>query len=259
MLLAGYAAGLAYGATLYRRGWPFAVAALLRRAGTLIYRAYLPVRGLHRPGRLFRRGAAEFRPSGMSSTSMPSGNSPIWPVGGAALCCESPAGSFLDILPLYIVLLLLLVSCGRAAAAALAAQLPMAASGAGYVLVRLLTPQPAELERRRLVLQPAGLPAAWSFTGCALGYTPLRGGRRGPAPAVPFDNAAHHRRGAGALALGTAAPLDRPLWRAAAGGNAGAGGAPADQHRQGYRAEHPSPPVPIWRWPICSATPFLRR
>ena len=35
VLLAGYAAGLAYGATLDRRGWPFAVAALLRRAGTL--------------------------------------------------------------------------------------------------------------------------------------------------------------------------------------------------------------------------------
>ena len=35
VLLAGYAAGLAYGAALDRRGWLFAAASLLRRAGTL--------------------------------------------------------------------------------------------------------------------------------------------------------------------------------------------------------------------------------
>ena len=35
VLLAGYAAGLAYGAALDRRGWLFAAASLLRRAGAL--------------------------------------------------------------------------------------------------------------------------------------------------------------------------------------------------------------------------------
>jgi len=179
VLLAGYAAGLAYGATLDRRGWPFAVAALLRRAGTL-YIAHIF---------LFVVFTAQV---GYSAAALESsayldelhldafGEQPYLALLQALLLRFQPA--FLDILPLYIVLLLLLVP------ALLLLRWPsllMAAAGAGYVLVRLLDLNLPSWTGGGWFFNPL----AWQllfFTGCALGYTPLREGRRGPAPAVPF-------------------------------------------------------------------------
>ncbi|MDB5373333.1 MAG: OpgC [Belnapia sp.] len=179
VLLAGYAAGLAYGATLDRRGWVFAAAALLRRVGTL-YVAHIF---------LFVVFTAQV---GYSAAALESfayldelhldvfGEQPYLALLQALLLRFQPA--FLDILPLYIVLLLLLVP-----------MLPLlrrpglliAASGGAYVLVRLLGVNLPNWTGGGWFFNPL----AWQllfFTGAALGYAPLRHGRRGPAPAVPF-------------------------------------------------------------------------
>lgn len=57
VLLAGYAAGLAYGRSMDRHGWVFAGADVLKRAWTLYVAHNLPVRGVQRPGVLLRHGA----------------------------------------------------------------------------------------------------------------------------------------------------------------------------------------------------------
>lgn len=184
VLLAGYAAGLAYGATLDRRGWVFAAAALLRRVGTL-YVAHIF---------LFVVFTAQV---GYSAAALESfayldelhldvfGEQPYLALLQALLLRFQPA--FLDILPLYIVLLLLLVP-----------MLPflrrpgllLAAAGGAYVLVRLLGLNLPNWTGGGWFFNPL----AWQllfFTGAALGYAPQgqgKGeGRRGPAPAVPFD------------------------------------------------------------------------
>ena len=106
VLLAGYAAGLAYGSVLDRQGWSFAAAALLRRAGTL-YIAHIF---------LFVVFTAQV---GYSAAALDSaayldelhldafGEQPYRALLEALLLRFQPA--FLDILPLYIVLLLMLV------------------------------------------------------------------------------------------------------------------------------------------------------
>ena len=106
VLLAGYAAGMAYGAMLDRQGWAFAAAALLRRVGTL-YIAHIflfvvltaqvgySVAALDSPAYLDELGLDAF------------GDRPYRALLEALLLRFQPA--FLDILPLYIVLLLLLV------------------------------------------------------------------------------------------------------------------------------------------------------
>ncbi len=106
VLLAGYAAGLAYGAMLDRQGWLFAAVALLRRAGTL-YIAHIF---------LFVVFTAQV---GYSAAALDSaayldelhldafGEQPYRALLEALLLRFQPA--FLDILPLYIVLLLMLV------------------------------------------------------------------------------------------------------------------------------------------------------
>jgi len=106
VLLAGYAAGLAYGAMFDRQGWLFASAALLRRVGTL-YIAHIF---------LFVVFTAQV---GYSVAALDSvayldeldlnafGEQPYRALLEALLLRFQPA--FLDILPLYIVLLLMLI------------------------------------------------------------------------------------------------------------------------------------------------------
>jgi hypothetical protein len=81
----------------------------------------------------------------------------------------------------------------------------MAVSGAGYVAVRLLDLNLPNWTGGGWFFNPLAWQALF-FTGCALGYTPFRNGRRGPAPAVPF----HPLLAAAAvavLALGSAVVL----------------------------------------------------
>src|SRR3712207_6289551 len=106
VLLAGYAAGMAYGAALDRRGWLFAAAALLRRVGTL-YVAHIF---------LFVVFAAQvgYSASLLDSPAYldelhldPFREQPYHALLQALMLRYQPA--FLDILPLYIALLVLLV------------------------------------------------------------------------------------------------------------------------------------------------------
>ncbi|RYJ03647.1 MAG: OpgC domain-containing protein, partial [Acetobacteraceae bacterium] len=179
VLLAGYAAGLAYGATLDRRGWAFAAAALLRRVGTL-YVAHIF---------LFVVFTAQV---GYSAAALESsayldelhldvfGEQPYLALLQALLLRFQPA--FLDILPLYIVLLLLLVP---ALPLLRRPGLLLGLSGLVYVLVRLLDLNLPNWTGGGWFFNPL----AWQvlfFTGALLGYAPLREGRRGPPPSVPF-------------------------------------------------------------------------
>ncbi|TCZ52977.1 OpgC family protein [Roseicella aquatilis] len=180
VLLAGYAAGLAYGAALDRRGWPFAAASLLRRAGTL-YVAHIF---------LFVVFAAQvgYSASILDSPAYldelhldPFREQPYDALLQALLLRYQPA--FLDILPLYIALLVLLVP-----ALPLLRRPPLllGASALLYAAARLLD-----------LNLPNWLDGGWFFnpfawqllfvTGAALGYVPRpRGGPPGPAPAVPL-------------------------------------------------------------------------
>ena len=182
VLLAGYAAGLAYGGTLDRRGWPFAVAALLRRVGTL-YVAHIF---------LFVVFTAQV---GYSAAALESsayldelhldafGEQPYLALLQALLLRFQPA--FLDILPLYIVLLLLLVP---ALPLLRRPGLLMAVSGACYAVVRLLDLNLPSWTGGGWFFNPLAWQALF-LTGCALGYAPLRNGRRTAPPAVPFHPA----------------------------------------------------------------------
>lgn len=178
VLLAGYAAGLAYGATLDRRGWSFAAATLARRAATL-YVAHIF---------LFVVFTAQV---GYSAATLESsayleemnldifGEQPYLALLQALLLRFQPA--FLDILPLYIALLLMLAP---ALPLLRRPALLLALSAAGYVLARAFDMNLPNWQDGGWFFNPL----AWQvlfFTGCALGYTPLVGGRRGPAPAVP--------------------------------------------------------------------------
>jgi len=180
VLLAGYAAGLAYGATHDRRGFIFAAAALLRRAGTL-YIAHIF---------LFVVFAAQvgYSASILDSPAYldelhldPFREQPYVALLQALLLRYQPA--FLDILPLYIALLVLLIP----ALPLLRRPLPLlACSALLYAAARLLD-----------LNLPNWIDGGWFFnpfawqalflTGAVLGYAPPGpDGRRGPAPAVPF-------------------------------------------------------------------------
>lgn len=179
VLLAGYAAGLAYGATLDRHGWAFAAAALLRRVGTL-YVAHIF---------LFVVFTAQvgYSAAALESTAYLDelhldvfGEQPYLALLQALLLRFQPA--FLDILPLYIVLLLLL-----APALPLLRRpgLLLGVSGLLYAMVRLLELNLPNWTGGSWFFNPL----AWQllfFTGALLGYAPLRDGRRGPPPSVPF-------------------------------------------------------------------------
>ena len=106
VLLAGYAAGLAYASMLDRQGWLFAAAALLRRVGTLyIAHIFLFVTLTAQVG---YSAAALDRAAYLDELHLDAfGEQPYHALLEALLLRFQPA--FLDILPLYIVLLLLFV------------------------------------------------------------------------------------------------------------------------------------------------------
>jgi hypothetical protein len=176
VLLAGYAAGLAYGATLDRRGWAFASAALLRRVGTL-YVAHIFLFVVFTAQVGYSAAALE-NTTYLDETHLDVfGEQPYLALLQALLLRFQPA--FLDILPLYIVLLLLLAPALPLVRRPL---LLMGLSGAAYVGVRLLEINLPNWTGGGWFFNPL----AWQvlfFTGALLGYAPRR---RGPAPAVPF-------------------------------------------------------------------------
>jgi len=182
VLLAGYAAGLAYGGALDRRGYVFAAATLLRRVATL-YVAHIFLFVVFTAQVGYSAAALE---SGAYLEEMHLdvfGEQPYLALLQALLLRFQPA--FLDILPLYIVLLLLLVP---ALPLLRRPALLLAASGLLYAAARLLGLNLPNWVDGGWFFNPL----AWQvlfFTGCALGYAPLVNGRRSPAPAVPFHPA----------------------------------------------------------------------
>lgn len=174
VLLAGYAAGLAYGATMDRQGWGLAAAQLLRRTGTL-YVAHIF---------LFVVFTAQV---GLSAATLDVaayldelhldafGQQPYRALLEALLLRFQPA--FLDILPLYVVLLLLLVPV-----------LPLLRRPAVLLGLSLALYAVARVTGTNLPSWNAGgwffNPLAWQvlfFVGCVLGYRPPGA----PAPSVP--------------------------------------------------------------------------
>ena len=174
VLLAGYAAGLAYGAMLDRQGWPFAAAALLRRAGTL-YIAHIF---------LFVVFTAQV---GYSAAALDSaayldemhldafGEQPYRALLEALLLRFQPA--FLDILPLYIVLLLMLVP---GLLLLRRPRLLIALSMAAYLLARAADVNLPSWTGGGWFLNPLAWQALF-FIGCALGGT-RRAGKPPPIP-----------------------------------------------------------------------------
>jgi hypothetical protein len=180
VLLAGYAAGLAYGAAFDRRGWPFGAAALVRRAGTL-YIAHIF---------LFVVFAAQvgYSAAALESTAYldelnldPFGAEPYLALLQALLLRYQPA--FLDILPLYIALLLLLAP---ALPLLRRPELLLGLSGVLYGAARLFDLNLPNWTDGGWFFNPFAWQALF-FIGCTLGYTPRRpNGERGKAPSVPF-------------------------------------------------------------------------
>jgi hypothetical protein len=174
VLLAGYAAGIAYGAMLDRQGWPFAAAAILRRAGTLyiahvflfvVFTAQVgySVAALDSPAYLDELGLDAF------------GEQPYRALLEALLLRFQPA--FLDILPLYIVLLLMLVP---GLLLLHRPRLLIALSLAAYVLARLSDLNLPSWRGGGWFLNPLAWQALF-FIGCALGAT-RRAGEPEPIP-----------------------------------------------------------------------------
>ena len=174
VLLAGYAAGLAYGSSMDRHGWGLAAAQLVRRVGTL-YVAHIF---------LFVVFTAQV---GLSAATLDAaayldemhldafGEQPYRALLEALLLRFQPA--FLDILPLYIGLLLLLVPAlpllRRAGAL-------LTLSAALYLVVRVTGMNLPSWTGGGWFFNPL----AWQllfFIGCSLGYRP----RGAPAPSVP--------------------------------------------------------------------------
>jgi hypothetical protein len=179
VLLAGYAAGLAYGAMLDRKGWFFAAAAILRRVGTL-YIAHIF---------LFVVFTAQV---GYSVAALDSvayldeldlnafGEQPYRALLEALLLRFQPA--FLDILPLYIVLLLMLVP------GLLLLRRPRLLIGlslAVYILARLFDLNLPSWRGGGWFLNPLAWQALF-FIGCGLGSTR----RIGTPPPIPRSRAA---------------------------------------------------------------------
>ncbi|MBX9701963.1 MAG: OpgC domain-containing protein, partial [Acetobacteraceae bacterium] len=174
VLLAGYAAGLAYGATMDRQGWGLSAAQLARRVGTL-YVAHIF---------LFVIFTAQV---GLSAATLDQaayldelhldafGEQPYRALLEALLLRFQPA--FLDILPLYIVLLALLLP---ALPLLRRPVLLLGLSLALYLATRLTGLNlPGWLQGGWFFN-----PLAWQllfFIGCVLGYRPPGA----PAPAVP--------------------------------------------------------------------------
>jgi hypothetical protein len=179
VLLAGYAAGLAYGAILDRRGFTFAAASLLRRVGTLyVAHIFLLVVFTAQVG---------YSAAALDTTAYLDelhldvfAEQPYQALLQALLLRFQPA--FLDILPLYIVLLLLLIPASpllRHPAVLLGL------SGTGYLVVRLLDLNLPGWTGGGWFFNPLAWQALF-FIGCALGYVPRVDGRRGIPPAVSF-------------------------------------------------------------------------
>lgn len=168
VLLAGYAAGLAYGAMLRRQGWTFASVAILRRVGTLyIAHIFLFVVLTAQVGYSVAalESAAYLDEMGLDAF----GEQPYRALLEALLLRFQPA--FLDILPLYIALLALLVP-----------GLPllhrpwslMALAGAGYVAARLSGANLPTWTGGGWFLNPLAWQALF-FVGCALGGSRPKG------------------------------------------------------------------------------------
>lgn len=193
VLLAGYAAGLAYGAAMDRQGWGLSAMQLLRRVGTL-YVAHVF---------LFVVFTAQV---GLSAATLDAaayldelhldafGEEPYRALLEALLLRFQPA--FLDILPLYIVLLAMLVPV-----------LPLLRRPVLLLLLSALLYVAVRVTGLTLPSWRGGgwffNPLAWQFlffTGCLLGYRP----RGAPAPAVPRSPALILLSGL-VLALGAAA------------------------------------------------------
>ena len=178
VLLAGYAAGIAYGAMFDRQGWLFASAALLRRVGTL-YIAHIF---------LFVVFTAQV---GYSVAALDSvayldeldlnafGEQPYRALLEALLLRFQPA--FLDILPLYIVLLLMLIPglplLNRP-------RLLIAVSMVAYLAARAADVNLPSWRGGGWFLNPLAWQALF-FVGCAVGGSRRR---RRPVP-IPYSRA----------------------------------------------------------------------
>lgn len=174
VLLAGYAAGLAYGAMLDRQGWPFATAALLRRAGTLyIAHIFLFVVLTAQVG--FSAAALD-NVAYLDELDLNAfGEQPYRALLEALLLRFQPA--FLDILPLYIVLLLMLIpALGLLRRPRLLITLALA----GYVVVRLAEVNLPSWRGGGWFFNPLAWQALF-FIGCAIGSSR----RVGDPPPIP--------------------------------------------------------------------------
>ncbi len=182
VLLAGYAAGLAYGGVMDRQGWGLAAAQLLRRIGTL-YVAHIF---------LFVVFVAQV---GLSAATLDTAayldelhldafaTEPYRALLEALLLRFQPA--FLDILPLYIALLLLLVPALPLLRRPL---LLLAASLLLYGLVRVTGWNLPSWSGGGWFFNPLAWQALF-FLGCLIGYVPP-GAAAGRAPAaLPYHPA----------------------------------------------------------------------
>ena len=176
VLLAGYAAGLAYASMLDRQGWLFAAAALLRRVGTLyIAHSFLFVTLTAQVG---YSAAALDRAAYLDELHLDAfGEQPYRALLEALLLRFQPA--FLDILPLYIVLLLLLVP---GLLLLHRPRLLIAVSLAAYALVRATGVNLPTWTGGGWFLNPLAWQALF-FIGCVLGGTR----RAGEPPPVPYS------------------------------------------------------------------------
>ena len=174
VLLAGYAAGIAYGAMLDRQGWPFAAASILRRAGTLyIAHIFLLVVFTAQVG---YSAAALDSAAYLDELHLDAfGEQPYRALLEALLLRFQPA--FLDILPLYIVLLLMLVP---GLLLLRRPRLLIALSMAAYLLVRIADVNLPSWTGGGWFLNPLAWQALF-FVGCALGST-RRAGKPPPIP-----------------------------------------------------------------------------
>ena len=179
VLLAGYAAGLAYGAMLDRHGWLFAAAAILRRVGTLyIAHVFLFVVFTAQVGYSVAAldSAAYLDELDLNAF----GEQPYRALLEALLLRFQPA--FLDILPLYIVLLLMLVP---GLLLLHRPRLLITLSLVGYVLARLAGVNLPSWRGGGWFLNPLAWQALF-FIGCALGSSR----RAGEPPPVPRSRVA---------------------------------------------------------------------
>ncbi|MXP62114.1 OpgC domain-containing protein [Roseomonas sp. M0104] len=175
VLLAGYAAGLSYGATADKHGWIFAAADVLRRTATL-YVAHILVFVLVTAQVGY--SAELLNPAYVEEMLLdPFVTEPYRALLEALLLRYQP--NLLNILPLYVALLLML-------APALALRrhplVLMALSIAGYVAVRITGLNLPNWIGGGWFLNPF----AWQvlfFTGCVLGYAPP-GGRPLAVPRI---------------------------------------------------------------------------